>query len=172
MSRLHNGIRIGCLLTIAVLLMSGVGTTYARYRSTREDTLLFEAQGIDPAGQLTITSATSWVTTAESAALQFAVTDQVGSTHRQVYLRLTATEGFSAALATVTLTAQGTAYTATAHPIEAGDPLYDKMGPGTEYRFYVDGQEHPFGVNAAQDYTLLVEGEAEASLLRLTATEA
>jgi hypothetical protein len=65
----------------------------------------------------------------------------------------------------------GAAYVGVPQTVEEGHPLFDKMGKGTEYRFYTADGECTWTVSATT-YTLKVEGNSEASLLRLTATEA
>lgn len=168
MSLLHKRIRLVCLITIAVLLLTGIGITYGRYLSSIEDTILFQAKQSDPARAITIQT-DGWRTTANSAELAFALTS--GTEGQKAFLRLTATEGFDPQNATVTLTVDGTAYVGVPQSVEEGHPLFDKMGKGTEYRFYTANGEGAWTVSAAT-YTLKVEGNSEASLLRLTATEA
>ena len=168
MSLAHKRIRIVCLLLIVGLLLTGIGVAFGRYSSTIRDTILFQAQQSDPARAITIQS-DGWRTTTDSAALTFSLTSGVEG--QQATLRLTATEGFPAE-SVVTLTVDGETYTAEPQAVTAGDPLYDKMGAGVEYRFYDAGAERVWAVTADTTYTLTVIGQADASLLRLTATEA
>lgn len=167
----HKRIGLVCLLIAVGVLLSCVGVAVARYSSVRQETLAFEASRNDPSRAISITSADGWVTTADSAAYTFSLTNAGGVAGQSATLRLTATEGLDPSCVTVTLTADGTAYRGTALTIEEGTPLYDRMGGGTEYRFYSDGEELSFAVSDAHTYTLTVEGKADASLLRLTATE-
>jgi hypothetical protein len=157
-----------CLLALAVILVAGVGVTYGRYLSTVRDTVIFQAEQSDPARAITIQS-DGWRTTVSSAELSFSL--KSGAEGQKATLRLTATEGFDPDNATVTLTVDGTAYVGVPQSVEEGHPLFDKMGKGTEYRFYTAEGECEWAVSSAT-YTLKVEGNAEASLLRLTATEA
>lgn len=168
MSLVHKRIRLVCLLALAVILVASVGVTYGRYLSTVRDTVIFQAEQSDPARAITIQS-DGWHTTPDSAELAFALVSGVEG--QKATLRLTATEGFDPETATVTLTVDGTAYEGVPQTVGEGHPLFDKMGPGTEYRFYTTDGECAWAVSAAT-YTLTVEGNAEASLLRLTATEA
>ena len=168
MSLVHKRIRMVCLLALVAILLAGVGVAYGRYLSTIRDSVTFQAQQSDPARAITIQS-DGWRTTANSAELAFSLTS--GAEGQKATLRLTATEGFDPENATVTLTVDGTAYVGVAQSVGEGHPLFDKMGKGTEYRFYTADGECVWTVSAAA-YTLKVEGDAEASLLRLTATEA
>ena len=168
MSLVHKRIRLVCLLSLAIILLTGVGVTYGRYRSTIRDDVMFQAQQSDPDRAITIQS-DGWHTTANSAELAFSL--QSGVEGQKATLRLTATEGFDPENATVTLLVGDTAYEGKAQSVDEGHPLFDKMGLGTEYRFYTADGECVWAVSAAT-YTLKVEGQAEASLLRLTATEA
>lgn len=168
----HKRIRLVCLLAIGALLLAGVGVAYGRYCSIRQETLAFQAAQNDPSRTIEIRSADGWHTTADSALLTFSLCNAGDVAGQNAILRLTATEGFDPARATVILTADGTEYRGTACSVEEGTPLYDRMGAGTEYRFYADGEELTWGVSDTTAYTLTVEGKADASLLRLTATEA
>lgn len=168
MSLVHKRIRLVCLLLLVVILLASVGVTYGRYLSTIQDTIIFQAQQSDPARAIAIQT-DGWHTTANSAELAFALTS--GAEGQKATLRLTATEGFDPQNATVTLMVDGAAYVGVPQTVEEGHPLFDKMGKGTEYRFYTADGECTWTVSAAT-YTLKVEGNSEASLLRLTATEA
>lgn len=168
----HKRIRLVCLLAIGGLLLACVGVAYGRYCSIRQETLAFQAARSDPSRVISIRSTDGWVTTLDSAEYTFSLTNAGGVAGQTATLRLTATEGLDPTRVTVTLVADGTAYHGTARPIDAGAPLYDRMGSGTEYRFYSDGEELTWAVSSALTYTLTVEGKADASLLRLTATEA
>ena len=169
MSKMHKGIRLVCLLTLVAVLLA-VGVTYARYSTTRRETLTFEAAQNDPSHALEIRSDAGWRTTAEGVEIAFSLCNAANVAGQRAYLRLTATEGFDPAVATVTLTVDGTVYEAVPRAVREGDPLYASMGTGTEYRFTsVDG-EPIWEVSPTSVYTLTVEGEADASLLRLTAT--
>lgn len=169
MSKTHMALRVVCLLTIAALLVLGIGIAYGRYSSTLRKTLTFEAEQQDSGRTIEIRSADGWHTDADAATLTFTLTSTAAD--QRATLRLTATEGFTSDGATVTLTVEDTAYRGTAEAIEEGDPLYEKVGPGTEYRFYTAGEECTWAVDGTTTYTLTVEGSADASLLRLTATE-
>lgn len=168
MSKIHIALRVACLLLLLGLLALGVGITYGRYSSNLRESVVFEAQKQDADRAIAIQS-TGWQTTDARATLTFTLAG--AATDQYAALRLTATEGFSSQGASVTLTVGDTVYRGTAETIESGDPLYDKMGPGTEYRFYTDGAECRWPVGGSDTYTLTVEGDADASLLRLTATE-
>lgn len=168
MSLAHKRIRLICLLALAAISVASVGVVYGRYLSTVRDSVTFQAEQSDPARAITIQS-DGWRTTVNSAELSFSL--KSGAEGQKATLRLTATEGFAPQNATVTLTVDGTAYTGVPQSVEEGHPLYDKMGKGTEYRFYTAEGECAWAVSSAT-YTLRVEGNAEASLLRLTATEA
>ena len=169
MSRAHKRIRLVCLLVIAALLLAGIGVAYGRYSSVIRDTVLFQADKSDPSRAIAIHADGGWRTTAQGVAITFTL--KSGAADQRATLRLTATEGFMPADATVTLTVNGADYVGVPETIDAGHPLYDKMGAGTEYRFYTADTECVWAVSDTP-YTLTVEGEADASLLRLTATEA
>ena len=168
MSLVHKRIRIVCLLSLVIILLVGVGVAYGRYLSTIRDTVTFQAQQSDPNRAITIQS-DGWRTVADSAEIAFSL--RSGVEGQKATLRLTATEGFDPEHATVTLLVDGTAYVGVPQTVGEGHPLFDKMGAGTEYRFYTADSECVWAVSATT-YTMRVEGEAEASLLRLTATEA
>lgn len=168
----HKRIRLVCLLAIVTVLLAGVGVVYARYSSVRQETLAFQAAKSDASRVLSIQSADGWVRTATGIAYAFSLENAGNVSGQRATLRLTATEGVDPTYVTVTLTVDGTAYRGTACAIEEGTPLYDRMGGGTEYRFYSDGDELTCAVSDDATYTLTVEGRADASLLRLTATEA
>lgn len=172
MSKLHTGIRIVCLLTIAALLLAGIGVAYGRYSSDLRETLAFQAEKSDVARVITIRSEEGWHTRADGAEITFSLQNAGGVSDQFATLRLTATEGFVLKHSTVILTVDDTSYEGVPSHIDKGDPLFDKMGKGTEYRFYTDDGECVWPVTGAQTYTLTVEGAADASLLRLTATEA
>lgn len=169
MSLMHKRIRLVCLLILVLLLLAGIGVAYGRYSSVIRDTLTFQAQKSDPDRAIAICSDSGWRTTAGGAAITFTV--ESGAADQRATLRLTATEGFPAS-ATVTLTVGDTDYVGVPQTIDVGHPLYDKMGVGAEYRFYTADGECVWAVSDTTTYTLTVEGEADASLLRLTATEA
>lgn len=172
MSLRHKRIRLVCLLVVGGLLLTCVGVAYGRYSSIRQETLAFQAAQNDPARAIEIRSADGWLTAADSADFTFSLCNAGGVTGRRATLRLTATEGLDPTRVTVTLTVDGTAYHGTPQGIEEGTPLYERMGAGTEYRFIDGDDELTWTVSDEQIYTLTVEGAADASLLRLTATEA
>lgn len=172
MSKVHKAIRVVCLATIAALLIASIGVAYGRYSSVIRDTIRFQAAKNDGSHAIEIRSGSSWQVTADGVTLAFSLVNAGNETGQRATLRLTATEGFSANNAMVTLTVGGTAYTATPRAVTAGDPLHDKMGNGTEYRFYAANNELTWAVSDGQNYTLTVKGAADVSLLRLTATEA
>lgn len=170
MSLMHKQIRLVCLLILVLFLFGSIGVAYGRYRSTIRDTVAFQAQQSDPARAITIRSANGWHTGGDGATITFLLAS--GTAGQQATLRLTVTEGFSTEGATVTLMVDDTVYAGVPHAITKGDPLYDKIGYGTEYRFYQADNECRWMVSAEQKYTLRVDGRADTSLLRLTATEA
>ena len=170
MKRAHTSIRLVCLLVLVAVLLAAAGVTYARYSSTRRDTLTFEAAPNDASHALEIRSADGWRTTPHGVALTFSLCNVGDVTGQKAYLRLTATEGFDPAQATVTLTVGDTVYVGVPSPITEGNPLYQSMGAGTEYCFSTIDSEQIWEVSPTTEYTLTVEGEADASLLRLTAT--
>ena len=169
MSLAHKRIRIVCLLLIAGLLLTGIGVAFGRYSSTIRDTILFQAQQSDPARAITIHAPSGWQVSNQRATLTFSLVSSADD--QRATLCLTATEGFSTDGA-VTLTVDGVTYTAVPQRVVKGDPLYDKMGAGMVYRFDDAGAERVWSVSADTTYTLTVTGQADASLLRLTATEA
>lgn len=171
MSKLHTGIRIVCLLTIAALLLAGMGVAYGRYSSTRRETLAFQADKRDADRVISIRSEEGWHTGTDRAEITFSLHNAGNVEGQNATLRLTATEGFVLKHSTITLTVDGTAYDGVPNVVDEGDPLFDKMGKGTEYRFYTADGECVWPVSDTQTYTLTVEGAADASLLRLTATE-
>ena len=169
MSHVHKKIRIVCLLLLVMTVLAGVGVTYGRYLSTIRDTVTFQAQQSDPARAISVQS-DGWQVTADRGEIAFSL--RSGVEGQKATLRLTATEGLDPERATVTLTVDGAAYVGVPQSVGEGHPLFDKMGEGTEYRFYTADGECVWAVSDAVVYTITVEGEAEASLLRLTATEA
>ena len=170
MSLLHKRIRLVCLILVVLLLLLGIGVAYGRYSSVIRNTLSFQAEKSDPTRAIAIRSDSGWRVTGDTAAITFSVVS--GAADQRATLRLTATEGFAVADATVTLTVGGTAYVGVPEIIDEGHPLYDKIGAGVEYRFYTADGECVWTVSDTTVYSLTVEGEADASLLRLTATEA
>lgn len=171
MSRLHRGIRVLCLSVLAFTAVVCIGIAYGRYRSTVQNTLGFEAASADPARSISIRSDNGWLQTNSAVSLLFFL-DNGGAADQKAYLRLTATEAFPADAA-VTLTIGEIVYTAVPQVVEEGDPLYSKIGRGTEFRFYAaEGHEMTFAVSDTQRMTLSVAGASETALLRLTATEA
>ena len=171
MSRIHKGIRIVCLFLLLGVLLSCVGLTYGRYSSSIREDLFFEASLLDPQRNIRLVSEQGWQITQERAVLQFRLYNEAKAADQHAYLRLTATEAFDAAAATVTLTVGDAVYTATAAAITPADSLYSKMGAGTEYRFYSDGQELVWPMNEERPLTLTVTGDSRPALLRLTAIE-
>ena len=171
MNVVHKRIRLVCLLALALLVLLSVGVAYGRYSSTRQETLAFQAAQNDASRAISIHSTDGWRTTATGVELTFSLTNATATPGQSVILRLTATDGFDPAACTVTLTAGDTAYTGTPYSVEEGTPLYADMGAGTEYRFCIGADEQVWAVSDGQTYTLAVTGEADASLLRLTATE-
>lgn len=171
MNVIHKRIRLVCLLALALLVLLSIGVAYGRYASTRQETLAFQAAQNDTARAIAIRSDSGWQTTDEGVELTFTVNNATDTAGQSVILRLTATDGFDPAACTVALTVGEATYIGMPHPIEAGTPLYEEMGAGTEYRFFTETTELVWGVSDGQTYTLAVTGEADASLLRLTATE-
>jgi len=170
-SKVHRAIRTVCLFLLAAAVVASVGVAYGRYSSSIRESLFFEAAQRDEARIIELRSQSGWETAADRAQLAFSLVNARGVTGQYATLRLTATEGFRADGATVVLTVGGTAYTGVPHTLAKGDPMYDKIGAGTEYRFYTDDRECVWSVSDGATYTLTVTGEADASLLRLTATE-
>ena len=170
MNRVHKTIRLVCLLTLLLAMVLTVGVSQARYSTTRRETLTFEAAQNEPSRALEIRSDDGWRTTANGVELTFSLCNTGNVTGQRACLRLTATEGFDPAWSTVTLTVDGVAYVGTPHTIAEGTVLYESMGAGTEYRFTAAGDELVWEVSPTQVCTLTVEGEADVSLLRLTAT--
>lgn len=170
MSKWHRGIRVACLLTLAIVLLLGVGVAYGRFFSSLWETVGFRAKPVDPSRAVVIESGEGWQISADGAAITFAVSNEGSITDQRVYLRLTATEGLSSA--EVTLTVDGIVYEASVETVTPGHPLYDKMGQGTQYRFNGPDGELDWPVSTQQNMTISVQGDTDVSLLRLTATEA
>lgn len=171
MSKWHKGIRIACLLTLVALVILSIGISYGRFFSSLWKTVGFQAKPVDSSRAVRIDSEAGWQVDADSATITFTVANDSGDTDQRVYLRLTATEGLPSD-AVVTMTVDDVTYTASAEAITSGHPLYDKIGQGTQYRFYGQAGELDWPVSADQVMTISVQGDADVSLLRLTATEA
>ena len=165
----HKRIRLVCLLLMIALALTSIGVTYGRYQSNIRNSVFFQAKSSDSGRRLSIDSDIGWVANDQYATVAFSL--KSGAEGQRALLRLTATEGVSPQDITVVLTANGTDYTGVAQPIDEGHPLFSKMGRGVEYRFYNADKECEWMVNDALTYRLTVEGVADASLLRLTATE-
>ena len=171
MSQVHRAIRIVCLCYLTAAVLTSIGVAYARYSSSLRESLIFEAAQKDGSRAIKICSDSGWDAASDRAKLVFSLVNVGGVTGQTATLRLTATEGMDADGSTVVLTVDGTAYTGVAHTVVQGAPLYDKIGSATEYRFYTADRECVWAVSDGRTYTLTVTGEADASLLRLTATE-
>lgn len=171
MSKVHRAIRIVCLCCLMAAVLAGMGVAYGRYSSSIRESLVFEAAKKDGSRAIEIRSTSGWNIAPDNAQLVFSLVNAGGVTGQSATLRLTATEGFDVDGSTVVLTVGGIAYTGVPHTLMQGDPLYEKIGGGTEYRFYSAGSECVWAVSDGQTYTLRVTGEADASLLRLTVTE-
>lgn len=169
MKKVHSSIRAVCLLLLAAAVLTGVGVSFGRYSSQIRDTLLFQAAPKEESRAITIHAPSGWQVTDQRATLTFSLVSSADD--QRATLCLTATEGFSTD-GSVTLTVDGVTYTAVPQRVVQGDPLYDKMGAGMVYRFDDAGAERVWSVSADTTYTLTVTGQADASLLRLTATEA
>lgn len=169
MNLIHKKIRLVCLLLLVVILPVSVGVAYGRYQSTINDTVTFQAQQSDPDRAIAIRT-NGWRTAADRAEISFLL--HSGAQDQKAILRLTATEGFDPQQATITLQVDGTAFVGVPQLVEEGHPLFDKMGKGTEYRFYTEDDECMWAVSETTTYTITVEGSAETSLLRLIASEA
>ncbi len=159
---------LGALALFGVLAAS-VGVAYGRFQTKKEGQLAFEAKPISQSGTVVMSSDQGWVTVGGTATLQFTLSGTGGGSGRKATLRLTATEAFLGG--TVTLTVDGTTYTATAEEILPQDLLYAQMGSGTQYCFYSDGQELVWPLSANKDMTLRVQGVTQTALLRLVAQE-
>lgn len=171
MGIIHKRIRLVCLLALALLVLLSVGVAYGRYSSTRQETLAFQAAQNDAARAIEIRSDGGWTSTAAGVELTFSLANAADTAGQSAILRLTATEGLDPAACAVTLTVGDAVYTGIPYAVQEGTPLYAQMGAGTEYRFHADDTELVWPVSDGQTYTLAVTGEADASLLRLTATE-
>lgn len=169
MKKVHSSIRAVCLLLLAAALLTGIGVSFGRYSSQIRETLLFRAAPKEESNAITIHAPSGWQVSDRSATLTFSLVS--GADDQCATLRLTATDGFPAD-GTVTLTVDGVTYTAVPQTVSESDPLYNKMGGGVEYRFEDAGAEQVWSVSTDITYTLTVTGQADASLLRLTATEA
>lgn len=170
MNSVRKFLRPVCLLTLILALLGLAGTTYARYRVDLRETLTFEAAQNDASRALEIRSEEGWVTTPRGVSITFNLCNAGDVTGQRAYFRLTATEGFNPAVATVTLTVGDTAYEGVPRAIAEGNPLHLMMGAGTEYSFATADGEPIWEVSPTTEYTLTVEGETDVSLLRLTAT--
>lgn len=172
MSRAHRCMGLISLLILWGALLLCVSAAGARYISTVRSALTFEAEALNAADAIAITTTEGWQSTAEGVSLSFTLysAGEAAAT-RNACLRLTATEALDPTRVTVTLTVDGTAYTGTARAITASDPLYTKMGAGSEFRFYNGDDELCWPLAGEQTMTLSVQGTSEAALLRLTATE-
>ena len=170
-SKVHRAIRIVCLCLLSATVVVGMGVAYGRYSSFIRESFLFEAAQKDGTRVIEIRSDSGWNTSPNSVKLVFQLINSGSVTGQSATLRLTTTDGFDADGATVVLTVADTAYIGVPHAVSQGDPLYDKIGGGTEYRFYAADSECAWAVSDGQTYTLTVTGEADASLLRLTAAE-
>lgn len=171
MNKVHRAIRFVCLCCLTAAVLTSIGVAYARYNSSIRESLLFEAAQKDGSRVIEIRSSSGWDIASDRAQLVFSLVNAGGVTGQKATLRLTATEGFYANGSTIVLTVDGTAYTGVPQAVAQGDPLYEKIGGGTEYRFYAADSECVWAVSEGHTYTLTVTGEADASLLRLTATE-
>ena len=165
-------IRFACVLALLCMFGACVGITYARYRSTVSETLIFEAKLIDETGTVVITSAEGWQKTETGAKINFTLSGKnVSNPARLAYLRLTATEEFPAT-AEITLTVGGVNYSGKATQITAGELLHGQMGSGTEYRFTdVSGNDLIWQLTKENSMTLTVRGASDVALLRLIAKE-
>lgn len=171
MSKVHRAVRLVCLCCLMAAVVVSMGVAYARYSSSIRESLVFKAAKTDASRAIEIRSYSGWDTAPDRAQLVFSLINKGGVTGQNATLRLTTTEGFSDDSTLVILTTNGTTYTGVPHTVKQGDPLYAKIGGGTEYRFYSADSECVWAVCDGQSYTLTVTGEADASLLRLTATE-
>ncbi len=165
-------IRFACVLALFGMLGACVGVTYARYKSTVSETLVFEAKLIDETGTVVITSAEGWQKTSSGAKLSFTLSGKnVSDPARFAYLRLTATEAFPST-AEVTLSVGGVSYGGKPSPVKSGELLHAQMGSGTEYRFTdPSGNDRIWQLTASTKMTLTVSGASDTSLLRLIAKE-
>lgn len=170
MNKWHMGIRIACLLTLLAVTLLSIGVAYGRYSTNRRETLAFEAAQLDASRTIEFRSAAGWQVSESNAAITFSLDTPGRVSDLRAHLRLTATEGLDPSKVVVTLTVGETTYRGEVRRVETGVPLYDKMGFGTEYRFYDAGEELVWTVSDATVYTLTVDGAADVSLLRLTAT--
>lgn len=165
-------IRVGCVLALICMLGACVGVTYARYRSTVSEKLIFQAKLIDETGTLQLTSASGWTEISDGLKVDFTLAGRnVTDASREAYVRLTATEGFDPD-ADVTLSVAGALYEGSAATVSEGTLLHAQMGSGTEYRFYSGGEELSWPLTESTAMTLIVKnGGEEKSLLRIVAKE-
>ena len=165
-------IRFACVLALLSMVGICVGVTYARYRSTVSEALIFEAKLIDETGTVVITSAKGWEKTGDSVSLSFTLKGKnVNDPSKVAYLRLTATEKFPSS-AEVTLKVGGVNYVGKPSVIKSGELLHAQMGSGTEYRFTdVSGNDLIWQLTSEKSMTLTVSGSSDIALLRLIAKE-
>lgn len=172
MNSVHRHMRLISLAILLSALLLCVGVAGARYISTVRGTLGFEAEALEATDKMTLRTQEGWQSTHDGVMLNFTLySNGTDAAERRAYLRLTATEALEPSRVTVTLTVDGRAYSGVAKAVTAGDPLYSKMGAGTEFRFCSDANELYWPLAGEQTMTLTVQGVSDAALLRLTATE-
>ncbi len=159
-----------CLLALLVVVIFSVGTAYARYKTSINQTIIFETKLIDDSGKIVISSADGWVEGNNNLTLDFDLSGGDAKSGRKAYLRLTATENLDTS-ATVTLKVDGVEYQGVPYSVENGELLHFQMGNGTEYRFMSENDEIYWKLSDKKSMKLTVSGKGNKSLLRLVAKE-
>lgn len=160
-----------CLFALLCTALISVGISFARYKTSVGEVLIFETKAIEDSGKVYITSEDGWSTSNTALSLNFTLSGgKNADSKRMAYVRLTATEQFDPN-ATVTLTVDGTTYQAKPHTVSPGELLYSQMGKGTEFRFYNASEEVYWQLSANKNMKLSVQGVSDKSLVRLVAQE-
>lgn len=171
MTRLHRIIQLSCLALLLGLALISVGVTYARYTSTVQQELNFEVKTVGETGTFRLASTKGWQATADGMTLDFTIAPEgAAESPVTVCLRLTATETLSDDV-TVSLSADGKTYTATASAIRKEDVLYAQMGGGTLFSFADANGELGWLLTAEKTMRLTVQGASDEALLRLVVQE-
>lgn len=167
----NNVIRYICLFVLLGTVLLSLGVTFARYKTSIANTIVFETEEIGQDEKVFITTSEGWEKASNSLGLKFTLSGgkNVGE-DAVANIRMTATELFNPN-ATVSLTVDGVTYWAKAFDVSDDNLLYSQMGNGTEFRFYSDGEEIYWPISQNKNMTLYIQGASDESLIRLVAKQ-